>query len=100
MLNILGIMKYISFEIGGLFFGVMVGVLPYPITFLCTDLISELYGRPGANAVVWAASLRWSFFLWLGGALPGSIPARRNRRRSPRCSCSPSARPSRRWPRT
>lgn len=75
MLNILGIMKYISFgTIGGLSFGVMVGVLPYPITFLCTDLISELYGRARANAVVWVGLLLngWVlFFLWLGGALPG-----------------------------
>ncbi|MFW6079378.1 MAG: VUT family protein, partial [Gemmatimonadota bacterium] len=29
------------------------GVLPYPVTFLVTDLISELYGRRRANAVVW-----------------------------------------------
>ena len=31
---------------------ISVGVLPYPITFLCTDLISELYGKKHANAVV------------------------------------------------
>ena len=24
---------------------VAIGVLPYPITFLCTDLISELFGE-------------------------------------------------------
>ena len=30
-----------------------VGVLPYPLTFLCTDIIGELYGRRRANTVVW-----------------------------------------------
>ncbi len=28
------------------------GIIPYPITFLATDLISEVYGRKRANAVV------------------------------------------------
>lgn len=30
------------------------GILPYPVTFLVTDLISELYGRKRADAAVWA----------------------------------------------
>jgi hypothetical protein len=29
------------------------GILPYPVTFLVTDLISELYGKKRADAVVW-----------------------------------------------
>ena len=29
-----------------------VGILPYPVTFLCTDLISELYGKKRADALV------------------------------------------------
>ena len=49
LLNILGTSKFIdySFEIFSLQipFVIAIGVLPYPITFLCTDLISELYGR-------------------------------------------------------
>ena len=49
MLNILGITKFI--HLGP--WQIAVGVLPYPLTFLCTDLISELYGRARANAVVW-----------------------------------------------
>ena len=48
MLNLIGITRFI--EIGPL--AVAVGVLPYPITFLCTDLISELYGRARANFLV------------------------------------------------
>lgn len=33
-------------------FEVSVGLLPYPITFLITDLISEIYGKKKANQVV------------------------------------------------
>lgn len=33
-------------------FKVSVGILPYPITFLITDLISEIYGKKRANDVV------------------------------------------------
>ena len=50
-----------------------IGVLPYPITFLCTDFISELYGRRRASFVVWVGlfmNLWVVLFVWLGGALP------------------------------
>ena len=33
-------------------FEISVGILPYPITFLLTDLISEIYGKKNANQVV------------------------------------------------
>ena len=33
-------------------FELSVGILPYPITFLVTDLISEIYGKKKANQVV------------------------------------------------
>lgn len=33
-------------------FEISVGILPYPITFLITDLISEVYGKKRANDVV------------------------------------------------
>lgn len=33
-------------------FEISVGIIPYPATFLITDLISELYGRKKANQVV------------------------------------------------
>ena len=78
MLNILGISRFIdlSFELFGwrIPFAVAVGVLPYPVTFLCTDLISELYGKRRANWVVWVGLLLnlWVVcILWLGGVLPG-----------------------------
>jgi len=53
-----------------------VGVLPYPVTFLCTDLISELYGRKRASNVVWVGfglNLWVAFILWLGGVLPPEV---------------------------
>ena len=84
MLNILGISRFIRlFELEHILengetweipFAVAVGVLPYPLTFLCTDFISEFYGRRRANWVVWVGLLLniWVvFILWLGGILPG-----------------------------
>lgn len=78
MLNILGISRFVdlSFGIFGLTvpFAVAVGVLPYPITFLCTDFISELYGQRRANYLVlmgFVINLWVVFILWLGGVLPG-----------------------------
>ena len=35
-------------------FELSVGILPYPITFLITDLIAEIYGKRRANQVVLA----------------------------------------------
>ena len=37
---------------GSKLFEISVGILPYPITFLITDLISEIYGKKKANQVV------------------------------------------------
>ena len=42
-------------------FELSVGILPYPITFLITDLISEIYGQKRANEVV-IAGIFASFF--------------------------------------
>lgn len=45
--------KFFYWEPFGLFrFELSVGILPYPITFLVTDLISEIYGQKKANQVV------------------------------------------------
>ena len=82
MLNILGISRFLdlSFTVFGVKipFSVAVGVLPYPVTFLCTDFISEFYGSKRANQVVWTGLLLniWVVaILWLGGSLPGFDPA-------------------------
>ncbi|MEM6796196.1 MAG: queuosine precursor transporter [Acidobacteriota bacterium] len=78
MLNILGVSRFLdlSFELFGMQIPVplAVGVLPYPMTFLCTDFISELYGRRRANFLVLVGLVLnvWLIFiLWVGGALPG-----------------------------
>lgn len=82
MLNILGITRFIKLfehdfdpsKPGVTVFAVAVGVLPYPLTFLCTDLISELFGRKRASQVVWVGLVLnlWVIaILWLGGSLPG-----------------------------
>ena len=42
-------------------FELSVGILPYPITFLITDIISEIYGKKKANQVV-IAGIFASFF--------------------------------------
>lgn len=34
-------------------FELSVGILPYPITFIVTDIISEIYGKKRANQVVY-----------------------------------------------
>jgi uncharacterized integral membrane protein (TIGR00697 family) len=45
--------KFFSWNPFGWFkFELSVGILPYPITFLITDIISEIYGRKKANQVV------------------------------------------------
>ena len=45
--------KFFSWNFLGWYnFEISVGILPYPITFLVTDLISEIYGRKKANQVV------------------------------------------------
>jgi uncharacterized integral membrane protein (TIGR00697 family) len=78
MLNILGISRFLdlSFDVFGITIPMVVaiGVLPYPVTFICTDLISELYGEKKAHDMVWVGVLlnAWVIFLlWLGGVLPG-----------------------------
>ena len=45
--------KFFSWTPFGLYtFELSVGILPYPVTFLVTDLISELYGKKKADQVV------------------------------------------------
>ena len=75
MLNILGLTRFLQLDqIGSWPIVVAVGALPYPVTFLCTDLISELWGERRANQLVWIGLLLngWVLLiLWLGGVLPG-----------------------------
>ncbi len=69
MLNVIGITRFV--HIGPL--AVAVGVLPYPLTFLCTDFLSEFYGRRRANLVVTVGLFINGLVLltlWLGDRLP------------------------------
>ena len=91
MLNILGVSRFIALlslvpadggykwnwgafgPDGSIVFALAVGVLPYPITFLCTDIISEFYGRKRANWVVFIGFIInvWVILiLWVGGLMP------------------------------
>ena len=76
MLNILGISRFVDLSLRwglDIPFVVAVGVLPYPVTFLCTDFMSEFFGQKRTNFVVMLGLLLnlWVvFILWLGGALP------------------------------
>ena len=71
--------KFVTVDLGFKVFVVSAGILPYPITFLVTDLISELYGQQKANRAVasgFIASIFVLIFLWLGGifsAIPDSV---------------------------
>ena len=71
--------KFVTVDLGFKVFVVSAGILPYPITFLVTDLISELYGQKKANRAVasgFIASIFVLIFLWLGGifsAIPDSV---------------------------
>lgn len=72
LLNVLGITRFV--ELGPLHLAV--GVLPYPLTFLCTDLISEFYGRRRANFVVslgLALNVFILIFMWVAAQMP-SVP--------------------------
>ncbi|MDJ0839670.1 MAG: queuosine precursor transporter [Acidobacteriota bacterium] len=73
MLNIIGITRFI--QLGPL--QLAVGVLPYPLTFICTDLICELYGKRRANYLVFVGlivNLLVIGTIWLGQAVPAVGP--------------------------
>ena len=73
LLNVIGITRFVQFGPMAL----AVGVLPYPLTFLCTDLICELYGKSRANFLVTVGlglNLLILFILFLGNSMP-AVPA-------------------------
>ena len=54
-------------------FEISVGIIPYPITFLITDIISEVYGKKKANQVVTAgifASFFSLFIIYIADQVP------------------------------
>ena len=46
--------KFITIDLGFKTFVISAGVLPYPITFLITDILSEIYGKKKTASIVWA----------------------------------------------
>ena len=61
--------KFISLDLGFYTFVLSAGVLPYPITFLITDFLSEFYGRKRTNYVILSGFIALIFVLfviWLG----------------------------------
>ena len=72
------------------------GVIAYPLTFLFTDVIAELYGRKIASRVVWVgfgASVLMVILVFSGGLLPPASfwgQANRSQPSSWRCTSHPS----------
>jgi len=62
---------------GAPLFEISVGILPYPITFLITDLISEIFGKKKANQIV-TAGIFASFFSMGIVLLANYVPAIEN----------------------
>ncbi len=65
--------KFLTVDLGFKVFVLSAGALPYPVTFLVTDLLSEIYGRRRANQVVWVGFVVSLFVLaalWLGALFP------------------------------
>ena len=70
LLNVIGITRFV--QLGPM--ALAVGVLPYPLTFLCTDLICELYGKARANFLV-SVGLGLNVFILLVLTLGNLAPA-------------------------
>lgn len=67
--------KFFSMSFFGLYtFEVSVGILPYPITFLITDIIAEVYGKKKAQQIV-TAGIFASFFSFLIVLVADLVPA-------------------------
>ena len=62
---------------GNHLFELSVGILPYPLTFLITDLISEIYGKKKANQVV-VTGIFASFFSMAILLIANRVPAIEN----------------------
>jgi len=74
LLNVIGITRFV--QLGPM--TLAVGVLAYPLTFLCTDLISELYGKARANFMVTVGLILNVFILLVlvvSNALPSVDPS-------------------------
>lgn len=67
--------KFFSWDFFGVYtFEISVGILPYPITFLITDIVSEVYGKKKANQMV-TAGIFASLFSLLIVFVAQEVPA-------------------------
>ena len=67
--------KFFYWDFFGIYtFEISVGILPYPVTFLITDIISEVYGKKKANQVV-TTGIFASFFSLLIVYAADTVPA-------------------------
>lgn len=65
--------KFVTLDLGFKTFRVSAGVVPYPLTFLITDVLSEIYGSKNTSRVVltgFFASLLTLVILYLGHSFP------------------------------
>jgi uncharacterized integral membrane protein (TIGR00697 family) len=67
--------KFFYWDFFGIYtFEISVGILPYPITFLITDIVSEVYGRKKANQMV-TTGIFASFFSLLIVYISAAVPS-------------------------
>jgi len=67
--------KFFYWDFFGLHtFEISVGILPYPVTFLITDIISEIYGKKKANQVVVSGLFATIFVLGII-SISNAVPA-------------------------
>ncbi len=67
--------KFFHWDFLGIYtFEISVGILPYPITFLITDIISEIFGKRKANQIV-TAGIFASFFSLLIISASSAVPS-------------------------
>ncbi len=65
--------KLIELEMPGWTAVITVGMIPFPVTFLLTDLLNEFYGKRAARFVTFLAfgcAVLTYIFIWIGGAIP------------------------------
>jgi len=55
--------KFVTIDLGFKVFIVSAGILPYPLTFLVTDILSEIYGKKRTNMVVFSGFFASLFVL-------------------------------------
>ena len=71
--------KLIEMDVLGMEFTTTVGMVPFPITFLLTDVLNEFYGKKAARFVTlvsFAMALLAFFIIYVAGAIPIALVAR------------------------